>query len=95
MKQIYMKYIYEIYIYIYEDIMNPTAVWKVWRWGRELREHNRGGELVQSTAFTPMELSQWSPLVILMYANKNCKKVEKRELTIFLYGTTMSMLLTS
>lgn len=35
-----------------------------------LREHNRGGKLVQSTLYTSMELSQWNPLILSMYANK-------------------------
>jgi hypothetical protein len=35
------------------------------------REYNRQGELVQSTVYLSMELSQWNLPVLLMYANKN------------------------
>jgi hypothetical protein len=29
-----------------------------------------GGELVQGTLYASVELSQWNPLVLLMYANE-------------------------
>jgi hypothetical protein len=31
------------------------------------------GELVQGTLYTSMELSQWSPLILFMYANSKIK----------------------
>jgi hypothetical protein len=39
------------------------------RWG--LRGYKRGNELVQSTLYTSMEISQWNHLILLMCANKN------------------------
>jgi hypothetical protein len=36
----------------------------------ELKEYNRGSELIQSELYVSLELSQWNHLVLLMYANK-------------------------
>jgi hypothetical protein len=36
-------------------------------------------ELVQSTLYTRMELLQWIPLKLLMYANSKYKIIKKRK----------------
>lgn len=41
----------------------------------ELKEYNRGSELIQSTLYIPMELSPGNPFVLFTYANKNSKKM--------------------
>jgi hypothetical protein len=36
-------------------------------------EYNGGGELVQDTVYTCMELPQWNPLILLMCANSKIR----------------------
>jgi hypothetical protein len=59
-----------VYLCLYEDCKwnPPNTVWKGEERQREW-EYNGGGELVQSTLFSCMELSQWNPLVLFMYTN--------------------------
>jgi hypothetical protein len=49
----------------------PNTVWKRGEEGAGLREYTKGGEFVQSTLYTSMELSQWDICILLMYDNKN------------------------
>jgi hypothetical protein len=66
-----------MYIYGYEDsIMNPlNTIWKKERREKKgLRKHDRMSRLVHIILYTSMGLSQWSLLVLLMYANKIASK---------------------
>jgi hypothetical protein len=57
------------YIHTYEDsIMKPTKT--AWKKGEEWEgewTYNERGKLVPGTMYTGIELSQWNPLVLLMY----------------------------
>jgi hypothetical protein len=52
------------------------TLWKRQGGEREgrLKEYNRVSELDQSVLYVSMKLSQWNPLVLLIYANKIVNK---------------------
>jgi hypothetical protein len=54
-----------------EKIWNPPNTVKEVRRARKWEYHG-GGELVQSTLYACLELSQWN-LILLMYANSKIK----------------------
>jgi hypothetical protein len=43
---------------------------------------NAAKKLVWSTLYIAIELSQWNPLALLTYANKNSKKFKKTKLVL-------------
>jgi hypothetical protein len=56
------------YIYTHEDsIMKPTKHWSREEEGEGEWKYNGGRGLVEGTLYTCMELSQWNPLVFLIY----------------------------
>jgi hypothetical protein len=61
------------YIYVKTVQWNPpNTVWKGEEW-----EYNSGCGLAQSTLCTCMELSQWNPFILLIYANSKKFKFKK------------------
>jgi hypothetical protein len=58
-----------------DSIMKSTKNYKSGGGRKEEWAYNGGGELVQSTLYTCMEIAQLNPLILLMCANSKDKTI--------------------
>jgi hypothetical protein len=62
-----------LHIYIRQpQETHQTLFWKQGQ-GRGEWEYNGGDELVEGSLYTCIELAQWNPLILLIYANSKIK----------------------
>jgi hypothetical protein len=62
-------------IYIWKHLIKPTKHWKGQGGGSRIKE-------IQSILHVYMELSEWNPLILLMYGNKNSLKRKVKKIKI-------------
>jgi hypothetical protein len=58
-----------IHAYMEMSQQNSLGITKTIEWNNMKVKNNGGGELVQSILYTMYEVSQWNPIILLIYAN--------------------------